>query len=103
MRFRRMSNWFKCFTGEWVARALHAAAELGLADQLATVPKGAAELAGPMHVDANAGAVAPCPELILACWLSTMRTDSGHGFCSCHEASPASSAPPTQHAACQCA
>jgi hypothetical protein len=39
-------------TGEWVARALHAAAELGLADQLANVPKSAAELAGPMHVDA---------------------------------------------------
>ena len=33
-------------TGEWVARALHAAAELGLADQLANVPKSAEELAG---------------------------------------------------------
>ena len=39
-------------TGEWVARALHAAAELGLADQLAKVPQSAAELAGPMHVHA---------------------------------------------------
>src|SRR5262249_10250698 len=39
-------------TGEWVARALHAAAELGLADRLANVPKSAAELAVPMHVHA---------------------------------------------------
>ena len=39
-------------TGEWVARALHAAAELGLADQLANVPKSAEELAGPMHLHA---------------------------------------------------
>ena len=39
-------------TGEWVARALHAAAELGLADQLVNVPRSAAELAGPMHVHA---------------------------------------------------
>ena len=39
-------------TGEWAARALYAAAELGLADQLANVPRSATELAGPMHVDA---------------------------------------------------
>jgi hypothetical protein len=39
-------------TGEWVARALHATAELGLADQLANAPRSAAELAGTMHVHA---------------------------------------------------
>ena len=32
-------------TGAWVARMLHAAAMLGLADQLAGGPKSAAELA----------------------------------------------------------
>jgi hypothetical protein len=36
-------------TGAWVARTLHAAAMLGLADQLTSGPKSAAELAGPMR------------------------------------------------------
>jgi hypothetical protein len=36
--------------GEWAARALYAAAEFGLADQLASEPRSAAELAGPMRV-----------------------------------------------------
>jgi hypothetical protein len=35
-----------------VSRTLYAAAKLGLADQLASGPKNAAELAGPMHVHA---------------------------------------------------
>jgi hypothetical protein len=35
-----------------VARTVYAAAKLGLADQLASGPKSAAELAGPMHVHA---------------------------------------------------
>jgi hypothetical protein len=39
-------------TGAWVARAVHAAAILGLADQLADGPKSAAELAGPMRAHA---------------------------------------------------
>ena len=33
-------------TGAWVARTVHAAAMLGLADQLTDGPKSAAELAG---------------------------------------------------------
>jgi O-methyltransferase domain/Dimerisation domain len=39
-------------TGAWVARTLHAAATLGLADQLAGGPKSATELARPMRVHA---------------------------------------------------
>jgi hypothetical protein len=39
-------------TSAWVARTLHAAAMLGLADQLAGGPKSAAELAGPMRAHA---------------------------------------------------
>jgi DNA-binding IclR family transcriptional regulator len=35
-----------------VSRTVYAAAKLGLADQLASGPKSAAELAGPMHVHA---------------------------------------------------
>src|SRR3954469_23383189 len=35
-----------------VARTVYAAAKLGLADQLASGPKSAAQLAGPMHVHA---------------------------------------------------
>jgi len=35
-----------------VARTVYAAAKLGLADQLGTGPKSAADLAGPMHVHA---------------------------------------------------
>ncbi len=39
-------------TGAWVARTLHAAAMMGLADQLAVGPKTAAELAGPLRAHA---------------------------------------------------
>ena len=36
----------------WVARTLHAAAKMGLADQLTSGPKSAAELAGPLRAHA---------------------------------------------------
>ena len=39
-------------TATWTARTLLAAAKLGLADQLASGPKSAVELAGPMRVHA---------------------------------------------------
>jgi DNA-binding IclR family transcriptional regulator len=39
-------------TGTWVGGALVAAAKLNVADQLASGPKSAAELAGPMHASA---------------------------------------------------
>src|SRR6516164_5613705 len=39
-------------TGAWVARTVHAAAMLGLADQLTDGPKSAAELAGPVRAHA---------------------------------------------------
>jgi SAM-dependent methyltransferase len=39
-------------TGEWVARTLHAAAMLGLADQLTGGPKSAEDLAGPVGAHA---------------------------------------------------
>ena len=39
-------------TGAWVARTLHAAAMLGLADQLTGEPKSAAELAGAVRAHA---------------------------------------------------
>jgi O-methyltransferase domain/Dimerisation domain len=39
-------------TAYWASRVVYAAAKLGLADQLVTGPKSAAELAGPMHVQA---------------------------------------------------
>jgi hypothetical protein len=39
-------------TGAWVAKTLHAAAKLGLADQLTSGPRSAAELAGPMRAHA---------------------------------------------------
>ena len=39
-------------TAYWVSRVVYAAAKLGLADQLATGPKSAAELAGPTRTHA---------------------------------------------------
>jgi SAM-dependent methyltransferase len=39
-------------TASWVSAVVYAAARLGLADQLATEPKSAAELAGPMRMHA---------------------------------------------------
>ena len=39
-------------TATWASKTLHAAAELGLADQLAGGPKSAAEIAGPMNAHA---------------------------------------------------
>ena len=39
-------------TASWVSAVVYAAAKLGLADQLATEPKSAAELAGPMRMHA---------------------------------------------------
>ena len=39
-------------TASWVSAVVYAAAKVGLADQLATGPKNAAELAGPMRMHA---------------------------------------------------
>ena len=39
-------------TASWVSAVVYAAARLGLADRLATEPKNAAELAGPMRMHA---------------------------------------------------
>ena len=39
-------------TASWVSAVVYAAARLGLADELATDPKNAAELAGPMRMHA---------------------------------------------------